>query len=176
MGCKWRKSVRVHKFQRVGAVTDVPAACHEAVMWRCDTGHVSPDPSPSVRYGDGCTLPRQPRRERKVRAVFFAGLAAWRGGRVFAGDHACPAGARACPLRYMTLERAGEQVPRDSGVMLHGCRRIDPQISPRAAIDTGSPLPITRWSSTRTPTSCSASRNSRVIARSAWLGSATPDG
>src|SRR6185312_1396415 len=50
------------------------------------------------------------------------------------------------------------------------------QINPRAAIDTGSPWPITRWSSTRTPTSCRASRSSRVIARSAALGSATPEG
>ena len=50
------------------------------------------------------------------------------------------------------------------------------QISPRAAIDTGSPLPITRWSSTRTPTRRSASRSSWVIARSAALGSATPEG
>lgn len=50
------------------------------------------------------------------------------------------------------------------------------QSRPRAAIDTGSPAPITRWSSTRTPISSSARPSSWVIARSAALGSATPLG
>ena len=55
-------------------------------------------------------------------------------------------------------------------------RRTDSYNKPRSAKETTIELPITRWSSTRTSMVCKAMRNLLVMAMSAWLGSATPDG
>ena len=71
--------------------------------------------------------------------------------------------------------------PRDARLVVrHGlaaaAKRCNRYSQPRSANDTTSPSPTTKWSMRRTSTRASASRSRPVMARSARLGSATPEG
>jgi hypothetical protein len=73
----------------------------------------------------------------------------------------------------------GRLFQRVDGIILPGLGRAgwsEAHMSPRPAMLTVLPALTTTWSSTRTPTSFKASTSSLVMARSAPLGSGTPEG